>query len=101
MIRYLLILLFCTPTYAATYKLVERNGDLVTEKLVASVTIPRDSVVVVVPDRIFADTEFAALLPQRSTGAPRPTPRGNEVNASTTEPRGKGSRKDRGLDAED
>lgn len=73
MIRYLLILLFCTPTYAATYKLVERNGDVVTERAVISVTIPRDGVIVVVPDRIFHDTESAASPPKRSIRPP-PSP---------------------------
>lgn len=96
------LLLFLAPAAKpAVYRLIERNGDVVTERAVIAVSIPSNGVLIVVPDRIFSDTESAAPTPQRSTGPPRPTPaRGNAVNASSTEPRDKGSRTGRRSDLE-
>jgi hypothetical protein len=55
-IRLLMIVCLLLPGLnAAAIRLLEVNGDApVIERVVAGVSVPRDGVVVIIPDRIFA-----------------------------------------------
>lgn len=48
------LLLLAPAAYAGVIRLIERNGDLLTSRDVVELRIPRDGIVVYVPDSIFA-----------------------------------------------
>lgn len=90
-------LLFLIPAApAAVHRLIERNGDVVTERQVVSVSVPQDGVLIVVPDRIFASTFSPAGTPSSTATGPPPAQKRGTQQSSSTAPRGNGPRTGQG-----
>lgn len=88
--------LFLPAFDAPAHRLIEVNGSRVTEREIVSISVPRNGVIVIVPDRIFGDTEGAAQWHESfATGPPLLIQPNNAVSDSKTAPRGKGPRKGR------